>query len=111
MAPPRPQKEFYNFKELEKLAPKQKGIGTPRLLRAFAWRDLANRHFLPCGLARSARAVAQSVKEVLDSLLADNIVDTDKIGTSVYYWAFPSKASQIVRRRRPAVPRVPRHGG
>jgi hypothetical protein len=43
--------------------------------------------------------VSQSVKEVLDSLLADNIVDTDKIGTSVLYWAFPSKASQIVRRQ------------
>jgi len=46
-----------------------------------------------------APAVAQSVKEVLDSLLADSIVDTDKIGTSVLYWAFPSKASQLVRRR------------
>ena len=30
----RPQKEFYNFKELEKLAPKQQGIGTvPARLR------------------------------------------------------------------------------
>ena len=53
--------------------------------------------------------VSQSVKEVLDSLLADNIVDTDKIGTSVLYWAFPSKASQIVRTlpTRPDTPACP----
>jgi len=31
----------------------------------------------------------QSVKEILQSLVADGYVDTDKIGTSVYYWAFP----------------------
>ena len=38
----------------------------------------------------------QSVKEVLQSLVDDAMVDTDKIGTSVYFWAFPSKASQNV---------------
>jgi hypothetical protein len=26
------------------------------------------------------------VKEVLQSLVDDNLVDTDKIGTSVYFW-------------------------
>lgn len=39
-----------------------------------------------------------SVKEILTSLVDDGMVDTDKIGTSVYFWAFPSKASQNVNR-------------
>ena len=50
---------FGLFQELEKIAPKEKGI------------------------------IVQSVKDVLQSLVDDNLVDTDKIGTSVYYWAFP----------------------
>ena len=40
---------------------------------------------------------SMSVKDVLQSLVDDGMVDTDKIGTSVYFWAFPSKASQNVR--------------
>ena len=39
---------------------------------------------------------SMSVKEILTSLVDDGMVDTDKIGTSVYFWAFPSKASQNV---------------
>ncbi|KAF1744177.1 hypothetical protein MXB_4090 [Myxobolus squamalis] len=31
------------------------------------------------------------------SLVDDNMVDTDKIGTSIYFWAFPSKA--IIARK------------
>ena len=62
-------KEFYLLKDLEKIAPKQKGI------------------------------VAQSVKDVVNSLVDDNLVDTDKIGTSVYFWAFPSKALSIRQAR------------
>jgi hypothetical protein len=30
--------------------------------------------------------ISQSVKDVLQSLVDDNLVDTDKIGTSVYFW-------------------------
>lgn len=45
-------------KELEKIAPTEKGI------------------------------IANSVKDVLQSLVDDGLVDTDKIGTSVYFWAF-----------------------
>ena len=41
-------------------------------------------------------AVAQSVKDVLQSLVDDNIVQTEKIGTSNYYWAFPSHATITV---------------
>lgn len=55
-------KDFFLLKELEKIAPKQKGI------------------------------ISQSVKDVVQSLVDDNLVDTDKIGTSVYFWSFPSKA-------------------
>ncbi|RUP50982.1 meiotic nuclear division protein 1 [Jimgerdemannia flammicorona] len=57
-------KEFFQLKELEKIAPKKKGI------------------------------VTQSVKEVLQSLVDDNLVTTDKIGTSNYFWSFPSTALQ-----------------
>jgi len=39
-----------------------------------------------------------SVKDILTSLVDDGMVDTDKIGTSVYFWAFPSKAGQNVSR-------------
>lgn len=47
------------LQELEKIAPKEKGI------------------------------IAQSVKEVVQCLVDDGLVDTDKIGTSIYFWAFP----------------------
>lgn len=39
-----------------------------------------------------------SVKEVLQSLVDDNLVDTDKIGTSIYFWAYPSKALHTVSK-------------
>jgi len=63
------KKEFFLLKELEKIAPKEKGI------------------------------VTQSVKDVVQSLVDDDLVDTDKIGTSVYFWAFPSKATAIRKRK------------
>ncbi|KAJ3086179.1 Meiotic nuclear division protein 1 [Quaeritorhiza haematococci] len=53
-------RDFWQLKELEKMGAKQKGI------------------------------VAQTVKEVLDGLVADNLVSLEKIGTSNYYWSFPS---------------------
>lgn len=54
------------MKELEKIAPKEKGI------------------------------TSMSVKEVVQSLVDDALVDTEKIGTSIYFWSFPSKAFQTV---------------
>ena len=39
---------------------------------------------------------SMSVKEIVTSLVDDSMVDTEKIGTCVYFWAFPSKASQNV---------------
>ncbi|KAH6913826.1 meiotic nuclear division protein 1 [Coprinopsis sp. MPI-PUGE-AT-0042] len=54
-------KDFYQLKELEKLGPKMKGI------------------------------VSQSVKEVVQSLVDDGLVQMDKIGSSNFFWSFPSQ--------------------
>jgi len=62
-------KDVYLLKDLEKIAPKMKGI------------------------------TSMSVKDVVTSLVDDGLVDTEKIGTSVYFWAFPSKASQARKRK------------
>ncbi|KAK2161807.1 hypothetical protein LSH36_109g02033 [Paralvinella palmiformis] len=63
------KKDFFQLKELEKLCQKEKGI------------------------------TSMSVKDILTSLVDDDMVDTEKIGTSVYFWAFPSKASQNRKRK------------
>ncbi|XP_055014743.1 meiotic nuclear division protein 1 homolog [Boleophthalmus pectinirostris] len=55
-------KDVFQLKDIEKIAPKSKGI-TP-----------------------------MAVKEVLQSLVDDNMVDCERVGTSNYYWSFPSKA-------------------
>ncbi|KAF9985603.1 hypothetical protein BGZ75_002750 [Mortierella antarctica] len=55
---------FHKLQELEKTAPKLKGI------------------------------VQQSVKDVLQSLVDDGLVTVEKIGTSNYYWSFPSAVQQ-----------------
>jgi len=62
-------KDVFLLKDLEKIAPKMKGI------------------------------TSMSVKDVVTSLVDDGLVDTEKIGTSVYFWAFPSKASQARKRK------------
>lgn len=63
------KKEFFQLKDLEKLAPKEKGI------------------------------VVGSVKETLQNLVDNGLVDSDKIGGSLYYWAFPSKAINNRKRK------------
>ncbi|PWA21289.1 hypothetical protein CCH79_00018430, partial [Gambusia affinis] len=40
-----------------------------------------------------------TVKEVLQSLVDDNMVDCERIGTSNYYWAFPSKALHACKHK------------
>ncbi|KAG2074648.1 meiotic nuclear division protein 1 [Suillus decipiens] len=60
---------FYQLKELEKLGPKLKGI------------------------------VSQTVKEVLQSLVDDGLVQGDKIGASNFFWSFPSQRGTIVQNR------------
>ncbi|CAG4982376.1 unnamed protein product [Colias eurytheme] len=62
-------KDFFQLKELEKIAPKEKGI------------------------------TMQSVKEVVQSLVDDHLVDSEKIGTSIYFWSFPSKAKNAKKRK------------
>ncbi|KAJ6625646.1 meiotic nuclear division protein 1 [Mycena sp. CBHHK59/15] len=62
-------KDFYQLKELEKLGPKLKGI------------------------------VSQSVKEVLQSLVDDGLVQADKIGSSNFFWSFPSQRGAIIHGR------------
>lgn len=54
--------DFYTMKELEKLGPKLKGV------------------------------VSQTVKDIVQELVDDNLVCFDKIGTGNYYWSFPSAA-------------------
>ncbi|KAI9496900.1 meiotic nuclear division protein 1, partial [Zychaea mexicana] len=44
--------------------------------------------------------VLQSVKEVLQGLVDDGLVTTDKIGTSNYFWSFPSTAANAVQNER-----------
>uniref|UniRef100_A0A663LNI8 Meiotic nuclear divisions 1 n=1 Tax=Athene cunicularia TaxID=194338 RepID=A0A663LNI8_ATHCN len=62
-------KDVFQLKDLEKIAPKEKGI------------------------------TSVSVKEILQSLVDDGMVDTDRIGTSNYFWAFPSKALHARKRK------------
>ena len=38
-----------------------------------------------------------AIKDVLQSLVDDGMVDTDKVGSSNYFWSFPGKASATVR--------------
>ncbi|XP_076244366.1 meiotic nuclear division protein 1 homolog isoform X2 [Calliopsis andreniformis] len=63
------KKEFFTLKELEKIAPKEKGI------------------------------VVQSVKDVLQTLVDDGLVRSEKIGTSVYFWTFPGENITAIEHR------------
>uniref|UniRef100_A0A803K7M4 Meiotic nuclear division protein 1 homolog n=1 Tax=Xenopus tropicalis TaxID=8364 RepID=A0A803K7M4_XENTR len=62
-------KDVFQLKDLEKIAPKEKGI------------------------------TSMSVKEILQSLVDDGLVDSERIGTSNYFWAFPSKALHARKRK------------
>ena len=53
--------EVFQLKDIEKRCSKEKGI------------------------------TLQTVKEILDGLVDDGLVDAEKVGTSNYFWAFPSK--------------------
>lgn len=59
---PSPQKTLFNLKELESRLSKEKGI------------------------------VSQAVQGLLDELVADNLIEKDKIGSGNFFWCFPSKA-------------------
>ncbi|KAK7692583.1 hypothetical protein QCA50_004213 [Cerrena zonata] len=62
-------KDFFQLKELEKLGPKMKGI------------------------------VSQTVKDVLQSLVDDGLVQADKIGSSNFFWSFPSQRGAMMQNR------------
>ena len=80
------KKDFFLLKELEKIAPKEKGGRS----------CLKKLQSTPILSISSSGIVSQSVKDVVQSLVDDDLVDTDKIGTSVYFWAFPSKVSPSI---------------
>lgn len=63
------QKDVFTLKELQRIAPKEKGI------------------------------ISQSVEDVLKSLVDDGDVQTDKIGLSNYFWAFPSQGIALKRAK------------
>lgn len=58
-------KEFYQLKDLEKIAVKDKGLKE------------------------------QAVKEILQALVDEGLVESDKIGSSQYYWSFPAKKRKL----------------
>lgn len=64
------QKDVFTLKQLESIAPKQKGISMPSTFIHFS--------------------VVQSVKDVLQNLVDDGIAKSEKLGTSNYFWCFPS---------------------
>lgn len=35
--------------------------------------------------------VSQAVKDLIEELAGDNLIEKDKIGAGNYYWCFPSK--------------------
>jgi hypothetical protein len=41
--------------------------------------------------------VYQAIKEVLESLVGDSLVEVEKIGSSNFYWSLPSKVYQVKR--------------
>jgi len=61
--------DFYNLTELEKTLSKEKGI------------------------------VQNSIKDILQSLVEDGMVDMDKVGGTNLYWAFPSKITKMKRQK------------
>eukprot|EP01101_Sappina_pedata_P003399 TRINITY_DN13656_c0_g1_i1.p1 TRINITY_DN13656_c0_g1~~TRINITY_DN13656_c0_g1_i1.p1 ORF type:complete len:217 (+),score=73.89 TRINITY_DN13656_c0_g1_i1:36-653(+) len=62
-------KDVFTLKNLESIAPKQKGI------------------------------IQQSVKEILQSLVDDNMVVSDKVGINTVFWSFPSHDSKIKKNQ------------
>lgn len=57
--------DFYQLKDIEKVCSSEKGI------------------------------TVNTIKDILTNLVDDGLVDSEKIGTSLYYWALPSKALKI----------------
>jgi Fe2+ or Zn2+ uptake regulation protein len=58
------KQDFFQLKDVEKVCSQEKGI------------------------------TIQTIKDILTSLVDDGLVESEKIGTSVYFWALPSRALQ-----------------
>jgi hypothetical protein len=41
----------------------------------------------------------QSIKEVLDSLVNDDLIECNKIGTSTFYWSLPNNIYEIKKEK------------
>ncbi|RHZ12671.1 hypothetical protein DYB26_006999 [Aphanomyces astaci] len=50
-------------------------------------------------LGSKAGVVLQTIKDVNQALVDDNLVDTEKIGSGNYFWSFPSKVAQQRKRK------------
>ncbi len=48
-------------------------------------------------LGQKKGVIPQSIQDVIKSLIGDGLVETEKIGSGVYFWALPSKAAEQVR--------------
>ena len=44
--------------------------------------------------------VPQTVKEVNQSLVDDNLVETDKIGSGAFFWSLPSQVQNVVSNQQ-----------
>lgn len=67
------KQDFFQLKDIEKLCSQEKGI------------------------------TIQTIKDVLQSLVDDGLVDSEKIGTSIYYWSLPSKA---LKKRQETIKKI-----
>mmetsp|Transcript_75932 Transcript_75932/g.88300 ORF Transcript_75932/g.88300 Transcript_75932/m.88300 type:complete len:205 (-) Transcript_75932:180-794(-) len=47
-----------------------------------------------------AGIVLQTVKEVLEALMSDNLVESDKIGSANFFWSLPSRAYQSLTMKK-----------
>lgn len=61
--------EFYNLKDIENIASKEKGV------------------------------VLQTVKDVLQALVDDGLVKTEKVGSANYFWAFPGEKITTLKQK------------
>lgn len=50
-------------------------------------------------LGRKAGVVVQAVKDVIQSLVDDDLIEQEKIGSANFFWAFPSKASRSLQNK------------
>lgn len=57
----------------------------------FVWKEVEK-------LAMKKGITPQSIKDVLQSLVDDDLVHQEKIGAANYFWSFPSEASVLLEK-------------